>query len=144
MEEFRPIGSSVARENDNLNILAIFHYVVGGLMALASCFPVFHLLLGIMFIVAPESHRPGEPSPAIFGWFFICIAASLIAVGWAFSAAVVYAGRCLAKRQKRTFCMVMAGLACAVFPFGTVLGVFTIVELSKENVKEDFFRNALS
>jgi hypothetical protein len=37
----------------------------------------------------------------------------------------------------------MAGLACMFMPFGTVLGVFTIIVLVKENVK-GMFRGAAS
>ena len=144
MEEFKPIGAVVGRENDNLNVLAIFHYVIGGLVALVSCFPIFHLLIGAFFIAAPESQHSGESSPAIVGWFLVCIAGAMIAAGWALAASIVYAGRCLAARKSRTFCMVMAGLACAFFHLGTVLGVFTIMELSKDSVKEDFFRNSLA
>jgi hypothetical protein len=33
----------------------------------------------------------------------------------------------------------MACIQCAFFPFGTVLGVFTIITLSRERVKELFF-----
>ena len=37
-----------------------------------------------------------------------------------------------------TFCFVMAALACAFFPFGTILGIFTIVVLVRPGVKEMF------
>ncbi len=38
----------------------------------------------------------------------------------------------------RTFVIVIAALSCAFFPFGTVLGVFTIIILSKPEVKSLF------
>ena len=31
--------------------------------------------------------------------------------------------------ERRTFCLVVAWLACAFFPLGTVLGVFTVLQL---------------
>lgn len=34
------------------------------------------------------------------------------------------------------FCLIMAGIACLFMPFGTVLGVFTIVVLTRESVRE--------
>jgi len=36
------------------------------------------------------------------------------------------------------FCVVMAGIACMFMPFGTVLGVFTLVVLTKPVVRELF------
>jgi hypothetical protein len=48
------------------------------------------------------------------------------------------AGRCLARARHWTFCVVMAAISCAFFPFGTVLGVFTIVALAKPEAKELF------
>ena len=36
------------------------------------------------------------------------------------------------------YCLVMAGIECLFMPFGTVLGVFTIIVLMRESVKEMF------
>jgi hypothetical protein len=39
------------------------------------------------------------------------------------------------------FCLVMAGIQCIFMPFGTVLGVFTIIVLMRNSVKEAFTAN---
>ncbi len=39
------------QDEEHLKLLSIFHYVVGGLAALFACFPIFHLIMGIVFIV---------------------------------------------------------------------------------------------
>lgn len=44
-------------------------------------------------------------------------------------------GRCLARRRNRLFSFVMAAFLCMFMPFGTVLGIFTIIVLSRESVK---------
>jgi hypothetical protein len=36
------------------------------------------------------------------------------------------------------FCLVMGGVECLFMPFGTVLGVFTIIVLMREPVKQLF------
>jgi hypothetical protein len=36
------------------------------------------------------------------------------------------------------FCLVMGGVECLFMPFGTVLGVFTIIVLMQEPVKQLF------
>ena len=50
------------------------------------------------------------------------------------------AGRYLTQHRSYIFCLVMAALSCAFFPFGTVLGVFTIVLLQKDAVRQLFDR----
>jgi hypothetical protein len=44
----------------------------------------------------------------------------------------------MAHRKHYTFCLVMAGVECLFMPFGTVLGVFTILVLNRQTVKELF------
>ena len=39
----------------------------------------------------------------------------------------IYAGRCVQKRQHRTFIYVMAGLNCPLIPWGTLLGIATFI-----------------
>ena len=36
------------------------------------------------------------------------------------------------------FCIVVAGVECMIMPFGTVLGVFTLIMLMKDSVKALF------
>jgi hypothetical protein len=53
------------QDEEHLKLLSTFHYVLGGVTALFSLFPVIHLVVGLFFILAPEkmsSH--GEPPPA--------------------------------------------------------------------------------
>jgi hypothetical protein len=58
--------------------------------------------------------------------------------GLGYAALVAYAGRCVSRTRHWTFVIVIAALSCAFFPFGTALGVFTILVLSKPEVKALF------
>ena len=54
-------------------------------------------------------------------------------------AALIFAtGRCIARRRRYMFCLVMAGVECTFMPMGTVLGIFTIIVLIRESVKQLF------
>ena len=127
---------------DNLRLLAIFHYVVGGMAALFACLPFLHLMMGVLMLFAePES---GDEFPVtIFAAMFIIIPAIFILAGWAFAACVIAAGRKMAAFKSYTFCLVMAGILCAFVPFGTVLGVFSLATLTKPETKE-LFANSTS
>jgi len=57
---------------------------------------------------------------------------------WIFAALVITTARFLARRRHYLFCLVMAAIECAYMPFGTVLGVFTIIVLMRDSVKQLF------
>ena len=124
---------------EHIRLLSVFHYVVGGLAALFACFPIIHLIMGIIFVVAPETlDSEGEPFPAFFGWFFILFAGAFILAGWALAVCIIVAGKYLSRQVRYLFCLIMAGIECIFMPFGTVLGVFTIIVLVRPSVKKLF------
>lgn len=131
---------TTAQDIAHLDLLGVFHYVVAGITALFSMFPVLHLIMGIAMIngTFDAPHRPGDPEAALVGWFFVGIAGLMILCGLAFSALLARAGHCLRQRRNHTYCLVMAAVSCAFFPFGTVLGVFTVIVLSRVSVKPLF------
>jgi hypothetical protein len=126
------------QEAEHLRMLAIFHYVVAGIACVISFIPTIHLAIGIA-MVSGIFRTAKDPFPFEFmGWFFIVIASLVILCGLAFSICLFIAGRFLHKQTHYTYCLVMAAVSCIFMPFGTVLGVFTIILLMKENVKVMF------
>jgi len=133
----------MTQDEDHLRLLSIFHYVVGGLAGLFALFPIFHLVFGLILVLAPgQFEGKGDPPPALIGWMFVIFAAVFIALGWVFAAFVLATGRFLAKRTHYLFCLVMGGVECVFMPFGTVLGVFTIIVLTRDPVKRLFTAQA--
>jgi hypothetical protein len=125
----------------HLKILSIFHYVVAGIGAIFACFPIFHLMMGMSMLMGgfdiPDD--PAMPFPfRIFGLMFTLIPAAIIVFGWAFAISMAIAGYFLGKQRNYMFCLVMAGIACIFTPFGTVLGIFTLIVLLRPSVKTLF------
>jgi heme A synthase len=56
-------------------------------------------------------------------------------VGFAIAIALVLSGLALRKRQRRNLTFVVACIICINVPFGTLLGVFTLIVLSRASVK---------
>nr|CAP47667.1 putative integron gene cassette protein [uncultured bacterium] len=124
------------QDADHLRLLSIYHYVVGGLAALFSFVPIFHLVIGFLMVTGrPEG---SDAFARAFGWAFVFFSGALMLCGWAFSAAAFLAGRALANRTRYLYCLVVAGIECIFMPFRTVLGVFTIIVLMRESVKRLF------
>jgi hypothetical protein len=132
----------MTQDEDQLKLLSIFHYVVGGLAGLFALLPILHLVIGLIFVFAPgEFQGKGGPPPALVGWMFVLFAAFFIVLGLSFAGLILATGRFLARRQHHLFCLVMGGVECLFMPFGTVLGVFTIIVLMRESVKQMFDAN---
>lgn len=125
-------------DEQQLRLLSIFHYLVGGLTSLLATFPVIHLVVGLAIATGAFDPSQGGGVPRIFGWLFVAVAATAIVLGWAYAIALVAAGRCLQLRKRRTFCMVVACLSCANVPLGTALGVFTLIVLSRPTARALF------
>ena len=123
---------------DHLRLLSVFYYVAAGLSALFSLFPVFHLVFGIAMVAGRL--EPDDPMSATVGWIFIGVALVFIMGGLVFAACLAAAGRALARRGHYIFCVVVAAIACAAYPVGTALGVFTIIVLMRDSVKGAFGR----
>jgi hypothetical protein len=119
----------------HLDLLATFHYVVAGILALFGLFPIFHLIMGIAIIMGSFDNSKGSPPPDWFGIIFIGMALMMMLFMWAMAAAVWLAGNRLKQRTNYTYCLVVAALECMFTPFGTVLGVFTIIVLVRPSVK---------
>ena len=129
------------RDTEQLNLLAIFHYVVAGLAALFSFFPLLYTTIGAIFIFAARhgTVKAGEDLPLEFlGWIFAVLGSVLFLIGIAMAICILIAGRSLALRKRYSFAFVMACIECLFIPFGTILGVFTIVVLSRESVRALF------
>ena len=125
------------KDLEHLRLLSIFHYVVAGLIALFACFPIIHLVIGLTFLTTDFPQKPGEPEfpVRLFGLMFTIIPLIIILGGWALAILTFIAGRKLSKQQSYMFCFVIAGVLCIFMPFGTVLGVFTILVLMRDSVK---------
>jgi len=149
---------------EHIRLLAIFHYVVGGIGYLFSMIPCIHLAIGIFFLVSPEEmfQTPPPVTPAVesdpgavseeaivpvpvpdfpaklFGLLFTIIPSIVILCGIVVSTLIVIAGKRLAAYRSHTYCLVIAGVECLFMPFGTVLGIFTILTLIKPEARQLF------
>ncbi len=127
----------------HLELLGMFHYIVGGITAVFSCMPFLHVFMGLAMLSGKFFEGSnGLSPPPIVGWMFVIIGTVFIVLGWSMAVCIILAGKKLKQHKNRMYCMVIAGIECIFMPFGTILGVFTLIVLNKDSVKEIFAEQA--
>lgn len=134
-----------------MNLLSIFHFVGAGLSCVGMLFLFGHYLFFRAFFMMPfktaMSGTNGFPQPKggvappipppfwffeLFQWFYVLFALFLIG----FAVVNIISGLNLRARKNRQFSMVVAGLNCVHIPLGTILGIFTLMILSRPSVRD--------
>jgi len=122
---------------NNLSTLSILHYVYGGLICLIGAAVLVLLLsLGNLFQSDWFLRNAEEAPPAIVGALMSVIGWSVFVFLEAKGIANIISGTLLAKARGRVFSQIVAGLDCLNIPFGIALGIFTFIELNKDDVKQ--------
>jgi len=129
------------RDLDHLKLLAIFHFVLAGLILLGIGFLVLHYLFMRTVFQNPamfkaQGNAPFSPNDVmriLIAFYFVFGCLFVIA-----SALNVVCGVFLLRRKYRSFSIVIAAMDCLFVPLGTALGVFTIVVLCRESVVEAY------
>ena len=129
-------------DEEHLRLLAIGHYVTGGLCILFASMFIFHFVF--FFVMAGDPGffpppRPGQPARPE-GMFRVMggVLGLFILLGWAFGGLTIYVGRCIRNRVKRGLSLVVACVNLLFLPAGTLLGVATIMVLSRSSVRSAY------
>lgn len=126
------------RDEEHLRLLSIFHYVLAGLFFLLAILPLIYVGMGALMLRAGHEGAEVETDTRTIGWVIIAAGSVLAAVALTLASCLALAGRCLWRRRRHMFCLVVAAAACLFIPFGTVLGVCTIVVLQRGPVRRSF------
>ena len=125
---------------DQLRLLAIFHFVVAGLAIAGIGFLAIHYAFMHAMMTNPDMWRDSQNGPppaefmAFFVWFYVGAGAMCLAAG----IGNLLSGLFLRKRKNRLFSLIVAGFDLLQFPFGTVLGTFTLIVLLRDSVREAY------
>ena len=139
MSEVPPLPRDQRKvDADHLRLLAIFHFVGAGLALVGLLFLVVHYSFMNVFFSNPKmwEGQKGGPSPgeffAVFKWLYVFFGLWFVTC----FALNVISGLSLLAGKRRVFSLIVAGLNCVHMPLGTILGVFTIVVLLRDSVRE--------
>lgn len=132
------MDSLTPQDRDHLRILSIMHYIFAGLGVVGLGFLGAHYAMMRAFmspeLMKHEQNPPPEAFMDMIVWFYVVFGAILL-LGMVLN--VMVAQR-LKARRGRMFCMVVAALDLLQMPLGTLLGIFTLLVLSRESVRRTF------
>jgi hypothetical protein len=133
-----------------LKLLAIFHYIHSGVAAVGILFyALFQMVaLGLASMVTINAfHNYTFLTATVLstlGW----TAALLLGLGFLVNiglvVSLILSGRFMQQRKRYMFCLVIAGIESVIFPVGTVLGIFTLITLTRPQVQRLFGIEQLS
>lgn len=130
-------------DNEHLRLLALFHYISGGLTILFSSMFILHLIFMSFFMMNPgifpqETIAEGEINPEQFISVFMYFFGVFIFLGIVFGIAQILSGRFIKKRKHKVFSILVAIPNLLFIPYGTILAIFTIIVLDRKSVKEQY------
>jgi len=138
MNQPPPLPNQRETDTNHLNLLAIFHFVLSGLglLGLGALWLQYTLMDRVMFNPVMRASMKGGLSPEEYSGM---LKGFLIVIGVLCLIAMILnliSGLNIRARRNRVFSLVVAGVNCLQFPFGTVLGIFTIIVLGRNSVRE--------
>ena len=133
----------VDQDQEHLRLLSMIYYIYAGITAFFGLFGAAYLILGLVFAVNPPS-TTAQGDPKIIGYIFTALGGVFLFLAMVITAAELVFARSLKARRHHTFCLIVAGFNCLSIPFGTTLGVFTFIILSRPSVKAMYASTEMS
>lgn len=133
-------------DNEHLKLLTLFHYISGGLTLALTLFigGYFFLIFAIIASAGLEQEFDSSINsefPEVFLTIFVTIMVIILIFVLAFGVAQIVSGRLIEQRKMRWFSFTIAIINLLSLPYGTILGVLTIIVLDKQSIKEKYFRH---
>jgi heme A synthase len=125
----------------HLDILGMFHYAIGAMMGMVALLPALYLFVNLSLTdpsYDPAIRLAAEQSVASATFVFAVIA---LAAGIVGGALVAWGGYCMQHRTHFRICRASAFVACLFLPLGTLLGIASLSQLSRRDVRKLFLES---
>jgi hypothetical protein len=130
------MSEMIDRDLEHLRLLKFAYYILAGMSGMATlAVTLWIVMVGVMFTRFPPG--PNAPPPFV-GFILVGAGVLMLTFGITGTLLTFFTGRNLAQHRHRMFCIVVAALACLSVPWGTAVGVCTIIVLNRPTVKTLF------
>ncbi|HVS31462.1 MAG TPA: hypothetical protein VMS98_08400 [Thermoanaerobaculia bacterium] len=124
-------------DDEHLRLLRIGYLIAGITNAVWVFFPLIYVVMGLFMTgFAP----PGEREARVVGLVFAGVGGLIALAIGTVAVLKLLTARALGQRRSRTLCMVTAAITCIGIPWGTALGVGTLIVLGRPGVAAMFAR----
>jgi hypothetical protein len=127
-------------DEEHLRLLVIFHRIYGIITIIFSLLGfAYYLFFNFLFSYFQNYSRftiqnNFQAPPEEIMHIFLIIIAVLIIIGFTIGVCNILSAQFIKNRKFRIFSMIIAGTDCISFPLGTILGVMTLIVLSRNSV----------
>ena len=130
-------------DDEHLKLLSLFHYISGGItLAFALFFGAYFILIFYILSLAEFQKDINPPlnkaMPEAFFTIMLTIFMIIFILGLLFGIGQIISGRLLKLRQLRWFSFTVGIINLLNFPYGTILGIFTIIAIERDSVKQQY------
>lgn len=125
-------------KSNNLNTFRILYLIKGILTLFFSVFFILYGAMGFVFNNIIESQDVNNEIPFNFGWIFIIVAGIGLVMCVALGILTLMAAKYLKEVKNYNFIFAIAIVNCLTGILGILLAVFSLIELSKPEVKALF------
>ncbi len=122
----------------HLPTLSVLHYVYGALVCLGGFAALFFVGVGTLLSSDVVMENTQDAPPEWLGGLFAAFGVGLFVVLELWGIFIILSGYWISKLRNRTGSIIIAALCLPSFPFGTALGIFTLVVLLNDEVKLDY------
>ena len=122
----------------HLSTLSILHYAYGAFICLSGLAITAVILVGGFLRSDFVNEAGGDRVPAFIGAVIQTYGWVLLVTVEAWGILTMLSGSWIASRRNRTGSQVVAALNCLNMPLGLALGIFTLITLNDEGVKQEY------
>lgn len=131
-----------AEDEEHLRLLTIFHYVLAGISCIPGLLGVLYIALGGFTLMVTSMSQQAKEA-GIVGFVFLFIGIVLVIIVFGSAVLQYFVGRFISERRHYTFVFIFSIVQLLFFPLGTALGVFTLIVLSRPQVKATMISQGL-
>lgn len=127
----RDAAAQQLMDAEHLRLLRIGYYIAAATTSFFVVFPLIYVVVGVMVFLAPTEANNDTR------WVGLLVAAFGAGVSLLMAVVTVMkflTARSLGQHRRRTLCLITAGITCLAMPYGTAIGIGTIVVLQRPTV----------
>lgn len=126
-------------DTEHLRLLRLGFFISAATNVIWVFFPLMYVVMGAFMLSGLlDDAKPSEAPPRVMGLVLVVIGLGISLIAAAFAVLKLLAAQAIGKRQRKGLIFTTAIISCLSLPWGTALGVLTLIVLSRPSVAAQF------